>query len=103
MNKNVVAFLQKSNQDTTLGRSLIGISLDELVALAEKNGFPFTGEDWMNALTELHSEELSDSQLGNVAGGTTPLNFQPVSSQYQIPGVLSATGIPNFAPGTVGK
>ena len=102
MNKNVIAFLQRSNQDTTLGHSLVGISLDELVSLATKHGFEFTGEDWMSALTELHADELSDSQLENIAGGASPLGAVQQNS-FLVPAVLSATGVPNFAPGTVGK
>jgi predicted ribosomally synthesized peptide with nif11-like leader len=100
MNQNVLSFLSKVKQDSALSNSLIGIELDQLVSLAAKNGFQFSGDDWMSTLTELNVSELSDSQLDNVSGGGLPL-IRP--STELAPGVINATGVPPFAPGLPSK
>jgi predicted ribosomally synthesized peptide with nif11-like leader len=100
MNQNALSFLSKVKQDSALSNSLIGIELDQLVSLAAKNGFQFNSDDWMNTLAELHASELSDGQLDNVSGGGLPL-IKP--STELAPGVINATGVPNFAPGMPSK
>ena len=68
--EQLTALLAKLKDDSGLREKLQGAAdLDAAVALAKEAGFDVSKENWLKYQAS-QSSELSDAELGGVAGGT---------------------------------
>ena len=70
MNEKIKLFLQKVEKDEALAAKFQGITNpDEAYALAASLQDGFTKEEFISAMEQLNSGELSDDDLAAMAGG----------------------------------
>ena len=64
------AFLKKVGEDKELQEKIKGADSEEkFFAVAKTAGFDFTKEEWLAVVPKPKEGELTDSDLGEVAGG----------------------------------
>jgi len=64
------AFLKKVGEDKDFQEKVKGIDSEEkLFAVAKAAGFDFTKEEWLAGIPKPKDGELTDADLGAVAGG----------------------------------
>ncbi|HLY26153.1 MAG TPA: Nif11-like leader peptide family RiPP precursor [Aggregatilineales bacterium] len=92
INKTVMSFINKVNEDPALHAKVTGQShLEVLLKTASENGFNFTADEWMSTVQAIYSGELSDDDLANIAGGAVfpskpnPLGILPGGNATAIP------------------
>ena len=80
MNENIVLFLKQVEQDEALIAKLNAIKdPDEAYALAASVQDGFTKEEFISAMEQLNSGELSDDDLAAMAGGSQLTDATPIS------------------------
>ena len=73
------ALLARLKEDAGLLEKLQGAGhLDAAVALAKEAGFDLSKADWLKYQQVNETLELSDEELGGVAGGYGPSAFAPI-------------------------
>ena len=74
------ALLAKLKEDAGLRERLQGAGgdLDAAVALVKEAGFDLSKADWLKYQAKQTLVELSDEELGGVAGGYGPSAFAPI-------------------------
>ncbi|HLY27803.1 MAG TPA: Nif11-like leader peptide family natural product precursor [Aggregatilineales bacterium] len=91
----VEAFVRKVNGDTKLQdqvKSLTPGDADGLLKIASAAGFQFTIDE-LRTVVRPYSGEMSDQELGNVAGGSAP-NVEPIYMQYPLQHIQSSPILP---------
>jgi predicted ribosomally synthesized peptide with nif11-like leader len=68
-NKTALSFIDKLNEDSDLQKRLIGADVNTLVKVAGEKGYSFSANQWQETINSLYAAELSDEELGQVAGG----------------------------------
>ena len=68
--KPALSFIDALNADTDLQKRLLGADVTTLVKVANEKGFSFNASQWQETINSLYASELSDEELGQVAGGT---------------------------------
>jgi predicted ribosomally synthesized peptide with nif11-like leader len=71
LNSAVVGFIKASLSDKALQAKQKNLDLDGLVTFAGQIGYRFTADEFRNTVNALASNELSDDELEQVAGGVT--------------------------------
>ena len=72
-NWQVKAFLYKLGEDKELQEKIKGADSEEkFFAVAKTAGFDFTKEEWLAVVPKQKGGDLTDDELGAVAGGTYP-------------------------------
>ena len=80
MNEKVIQFLKKVEQDEALAAKFQGITNpDEAYALAASVQDGFTKEEFISAMEQINSGELSDDDLAAMAGGSQLTDATPIS------------------------
>ncbi|MDP6959885.1 MAG: Nif11-like leader peptide family natural product precursor [Planctomycetota bacterium] len=70
------AFLKKVGEDKELQEKLKGADSEEkFLAVAKAAGFDFTKEEWLAVIPKPKDGELTDADLGAVAGGHNFTNY----------------------------
>ncbi|HLY27023.1 MAG TPA: Nif11-like leader peptide family RiPP precursor [Aggregatilineales bacterium] len=94
LNTAVVGFIKVSLTDQTLQAKQKNLDLEGVVAFADKLGYRFTADEFRKTVSTLASNELSDDELEQVAGGAvggagtgevslgSPANQQLLASLY---------------------
>ena len=80
MNEKVIQFLKKVEQDEALAAKFQGVTNpDEAYALAASVQDGFTKEEFISAMEQLNSGDLSKDDLAAMAGGSQPTDTIPIS------------------------
>jgi predicted ribosomally synthesized peptide with nif11-like leader len=82
--QTALAFIKKLNADNDLLNHVSSFKgVDALLQLAAESGYSFTVDEWRQALSSMESGELSEDELGKVAGGggTDRFKFQGVDGE----------------------
>ena len=86
------ALLAKLKEDAGLRKKLQGAGdVDAAMAMAKEAGFDLSKSDWLKYQAKQTLVELSDEELGGVAGGYGPSAFAPIDPvRYVTPEFFSS-------------
>ena len=81
MNENLVIFLKKASEDEELATKLRAVrNPDEAYSLAASVQGGFTKEEFVQTMTQLNDQVLSDADLAAISGGTDDVEVSVLGS-----------------------